>query len=166
MDNDQYSATITAIGDDEERGHNVTVEFGMCSSYPNYYNYEICIDTYDVQSVSGTAIPGRVELSCTFVEGSQVKNCILTIYRTLQNGVEIFIANVTITRENPQTSRCVSNLELGEYVIRQVTEVESDGQVTIHRRRYVLSLMITEPAPTTTSESTMLTPGYLVIACK
>ena len=28
--NEQYSATITAINADGERGHNVTVEFGKC----------------------------------------------------------------------------------------------------------------------------------------
>ena len=108
--------------------------------------------------MSGTAIAGGLELSCTFAEGSQTQSCILTIYRTLENGVGIFIANMTInrsSRENPQTSGWISNLELGEYVIRQVTEVESNGQITIHRRRDVLYLMITEPAPTT-SESTML----------
>ena len=66
----------------------------------------------------------------------------------------MFIANITINRslrENPQTGRRILNLDIGEYVIRQA---EGDGQVTIYRRRDVLSLMITEPARTTTSEST------------
>ena len=52
-----------------------------------------------------------------------------------------------------------------------VAEVKSDGQdlsytgIIIHRRRDVLDLSVTEPAPHTTSESTMLThaPGCLVI---
>ena len=52
-----------------------------------------------------------------------------------------------------------------------VAEVKSDGQdrsntgIIIHRRRDVLDLSVTEPAPNTTSESTMLTyaPGCLVI---
>ena len=77
--------------------------------------------------------------------------------------MEIFIANVTISRENAQTSGQVLSLELGEYVVREVAEVESDGQVTIHRRRDVLSLVITEPAPTTTTESSMLMQGCLFI---
>ena len=119
------------------------------------------IDTYDIQSVDGRAIAGGLELSCTFAEGSQAQSCILTIYRVLENGVEI-ISNITISRENPRVSGQVSNLELGEYVVREVAEVESDGQITIHRRRDVLKLVITEPAPTT-SESTMLIPGWLFI---
>ena len=128
--------------------------------------YHFCIDTYDVQSVSGTAIAGGLELSCTFAEGSQAQSCILTIYRTmpLENGMEMFAMNITISRENPQTSGRVSNLELGEYVVREVAEVESDGQVTTHRRRDVLKLVITQPSPAATSESTMLTPGCLFIA--
>ena len=125
------------------------------------------IDTYDVQSVSGTAIAGGLELSCIFAEGSQAQSCILTIYRILNSetrkSMEIFIANVTISRENAQTSGQVLSLELGEYVVREVAEVESDGQVTIHRRRDVLSLVITEPAPTTTTESSMLMQGCLFI---
>ena len=109
-------------------------------------NYHFCIDTYDVQSVNGIAIAGGLELSCTFAEGSQAQSCILTIYRrmSLENAMEIFTANITISRENPQTSGRVSNLELGEYVVREVAEVESDGQVTIHRRRDVLKLVITQ----------------------
>ena len=131
-------------------------------------NYHFCIDTYDVQSVSGIAIAGGLELSCTFAEGSQAQSCTLTIYKTmsLENGMEIFIVNITIGRENPQISGRVSNLELGEYVVREVAEVESDGQVTIHKRRDVLKLVITQPSPATTSESIMLTPGCLVIASK
>ena len=128
--------------------------------------YHFCTDTYDVQSVSGTAIAGGLELSCTFAEGSQTQSCILTIYKTmsLENGMEMFTVNITISRENPQTSGRVSNLELGEYVVREVAEVESDGQVTTHRRRDVLKLVITQPSPATTPESAMLTPGRLFIA--
>ena len=129
-------------------------------------NYHFCTDTYDVQSVSGIAIAGGLELCCIFAEGSQAQSCILTIYRTmsLENAMEIFTANITISRENPQTSGRTSNLELGEYVVRKVAEVESDRQVTTHRRRDVLKLVITQPSPATTSKSTMLTPGCLDIA--
>ena len=126
-------------------------------------NYHFCIDTYDVQSVSGIATPGGLELSCTFADGSQAQSCILTIYQILENGIKIFIANITISRENPQVSGGIANLELGEYVIREVIEVENDGQLTIHRRRDVQKLVITELAPATTSESTMLIPGCLFI---
>ena len=77
--------------------------------------------------------------------------------------MNVSIANISISRENPQTNGRVSNLELGEYVIGEVAEVESDGQVTIHRRKDVLKLVITESAPTTTIESTMFTQGCLFI---
>ena len=167
MVNEQYSATITAISTDGERGHIVIVEFGMCCILwlIIIIFFYCCIDTYDVQSVSGIAIPGGLELNCTFAERSQAQSCILTIYRTisLENSMEIFIANITISREHPQTSGRVSNLELGQYVVREVAEVESNGKVTIHRRRDVLSLIITEPAPTTTSESSTLMQGCLFI---
>ena len=125
----------------------------------------IFLDTYDVQSVSGRAIAGGLELSCTFAEGSQAQSCILTIYRILENGMERFITNASIRRVNPQTSGQVLNLDLGEYVVREVAEVESGGQVTIHRRRDVRKLSVTEPAPVTTSASTMLTPGCSFIVC-
>ena len=167
MDNEQYSATITTINADGERGHNVTVEFGKCCIlFLLIINYHFCIDTYDVQSVSGIAIAGGLELSCMFAEGSQAQSCTLTIYKTmsLENGMEMFTVNITISRENPQTSGRVSNLELGEYVVREVAEVETDGQVTTHKRRDVLKLVITQPSPATTSKSIMLTPGCLVIA--
>ena len=165
--NEQYSATITTINADGERGHNVTVEFGKCCIlFLLIINYHFCIDTYDIQSVNGIAIAGGLELSCTFADGSQAQSCILTIYWILENGMEIFIANITISRENSQASGGIEKRELGEYVIREVAEVESDGQVTIHRRRDVLKLVITQPSPATTSESTMLIPGCLVIASK
>ena len=92
-------------------------------------------------------IAGGLQLSCTFAEGSQAQSCILIIYRILENGMDIFIMNVSISRGNPQTNGRVSNLELGEYVVREVAEVESDGQVTIHNRRNVLEFSVTEPAP-------------------
>lgn len=126
-------------------------------------NFSIMSGTYDVQSVSGVAIPGGLELNCVFTEGSQAQSCILTIYMILEGGMDKLIANVSISRENPQTSGQVLNLDLGEYVIRSVAEVENDGQVTTHRRRDILELSITEPAPATTSIPTMLTQGYSFI---
>ena len=109
--------------------------------------------------MSGRAIAGGLELSCTFAERSQAQSCILTVYRVFENGMELFVANISISRVNPQTSGRVLNLEVGEYVVREVAEVESDGQVTIHRRRDVLELSITEPSSTKTTDSTMLTPA-------
>ena len=163
------SIIITVVSGDGERGHNMIVVFGtycilstfrLISSHIKYNNYcHCCTDTYDVQSVRGRTIPGGLELSCTFAEGSQVQSCILTIYRIHKNGMEILIANVSIGREKPQASGQVSNLRLGEYVVREVAEVESDGEVTIHRRRDVLKLVLTEPATAITSVSTMSTPG-------
>ena len=122
----------------------------------------ILLGTYDVQLVSGRALAGGLELSCTFAEGSQAQGCILTIYRILENDMERFITNISISRVNPQTSGQVTNLDLGEYVVREVAEIESDGQVTIHTRRDVLKLLVAEPAPITTSASTTLTPGVIV----
>ena len=108
--------------------------------------------------MSGRAIPGGLELDCTFAKRSQAQGCILTISRVLEGGMDRFVMNVSITRVNSHSSGRVLNLDLGEYIIIKVAEVESDGQVTTHNRRNVLILLITELAPITTSEL-MLTPG-------
>ena len=102
--------------------------------------------------MSGRAIPGGLELNCTFADGSQAQGCILTISRILESGMDRFIVNVSITRVNSHSIGQVLNLDLGEYVVREVAEVESDGQVTTHRRRnIILTLLITERGPITTS---------------
>ena len=102
-------------------------------------------DTYDVQSVNGRPIAGGLELSCTFAEGSQAQSCILTIC----NGTYLEICrNISISREDPQTSGRLKGLDPGLYTIRKVAEVESDGQVTVHRRIVVLELQITESVTT------------------
>ena len=93
----------------------------------------IDIDTYDVQSVSGRAIPGGLELDCTFAEGSQAQSCILTVCR-LENGMEEYCMNLTIVRENLQQSKQLTGLQPGLYTIKNVTEVESDGSMTLLRR--------------------------------
>ena len=108
--------------------------------------------------MNGSAIAGGLELSCTFAEGSQAQSCILAICR-MENSMEVSCMNITISREEPQISGRQTNLQPGLYVVREVAEVESDGQVTIHGRRDVLELMITELLPTIIS--TMA--GYLVI---
>ena len=77
MVNEQYSAVITDVNTNGESLYNVTVEFGMYTAAHVNCNCILsiirelslhlhdCTDTYDVQSVHGSAI---LELSCTFVE--------------------------------------------------------------------------------------------------
>ena len=105
------------------------------------------------------AIAGGLELNCVFAEGSQAQSCILTIYMILEGGMDTIIASVSINRGNSQENRQVLNLDLGEYVVRSVAEVESDGQVTTHRRRDILKVSVTEPTPATSSISTVLRRG-------
>ena len=101
--------------------------------------------------MSGIAIAGGLELTCTFAKGSQAQSCILTVCR-MENGMEVSCMNITISREKPQMSGRRTTLQPGLYVVREVAEVESDGQVTMLRlRRNILELMITEPSLTTTS---------------
>ena len=106
-------------------------------------------DTYDVQSVSGRAIPGGLNLSCTFVEGSQAQSCILTV--CIDGTRPEICRSINVSREDPQTSGHLIGLEPGLYTVREVAEIESDGQVTVHIRRDVLKLQITKPLSTTTS---------------
>ena len=103
--------------------------------------------------MSGRAIPGGLELNCTFADGSRAQSCTLTISRILipEDGTDRFIVNVSITRVNSHSSGQILNLDLGEYVVREIAEVESDGQVTTHRRRSILTLLITELAPIKTT---------------
>ena len=56
-------------------------------------------DTYDVQSVSGRVIPGGLELSCTFAEGSQAQSCIITLHRIVENGMEFHCEHIHQQRE-------------------------------------------------------------------
>ena len=86
--------------------------------------------TYDVQAVSIGSIPGGLELSCTFASGSQARSCVLTVCRVVVNE---FIAclNITITRNDNTVTKMVD--QLGEYRIREVAEIESDGEMTTVR---------------------------------
>ena len=120
----------------------------------------IDVDTYDVQSVSGRAKPGGLELDCTFAEGSQAQSCILTVCR-LENGMEEYCMNLTIIRENFQQSGQLIGLQPGLYTVKNVTEVESDGSVTLLRRTDELQLTTTEPSHTTALIETV--PGGLSI---
>ena len=111
--------------------------------------------------MSGRAIPGGLELDCTFAQGSQAQSCILTVCR-LENGMEEYCMNLAIIRENLQQSGQLTGLEPGLYTVKNVIEVESDGSVTLHRRTDVLQLTITEPPPTTAPTRTI--SGNLFIA--
>ena len=101
------------------------------------------IDTYDVQLVNGTEIPGGLELNCIFAEGSQAQSCILTICR-MESEVEESCKNISISKGKNSESGQVNNLLPGLYTVRQVAEVESNGQLTIHRKKNVLEFTVTE----------------------
>ena len=104
------------------------------------------IDTYDVQLVNGTVLPqdGGVELSCTFAEGSRAQSCILSVCR-MEGDIEEPCRNITINREENTVNQQIISLEPGLYIIREVAEVESDGQLTVHREKNVLELRVNEP---------------------
>ena len=99
--------------------------------------------------MSGRAIPGGLELSCTFAEGSQAQSCILTVCR-MENGTEESCKNVTISREESTEGQEIKHFRPGLYIIIKVAEVENNGELTIHRKRNVLELRVTEPPPLTT----------------
>ena len=109
----------------------------------------------------GSALADGLELSCIFAEGSQAQSCILKVCR-VKNGTVVHVPckNITISREDQaQPNGQLTNLQPGVYVVREVAEVESDGQVTIHRTKDVLELVITESQPS----ATFTTPGCLLI---
>ena len=110
--------------------------------------------------MTGRAIPGGLELNCTFAEGSQAQSCVLRVCR-IENDTEK-CKNLSIRRESPQKSSQLTGLQPGYYVVKNVTEIESDGSMTIHRRTDVLQLNITEPPPTAAPTVTM--SGDLLIA--
>ena len=122
----------------------------------------VYVETYDVQSVSGRAIPGGLELDCTFAEGSRAQSCILTVCR-LENVVEEYCMNLTSVKENLQKSGQLTGLQPGLYIVKNVTEVESDGSVTLLRRTDVLQLTITEPPPTTAPTGIISSSLFTVI---
>ena len=67
----------------------------------------------------------------------------------------------TINREDQVLAQKVTNLQSGLYTVREVAEIESDGQVTIHKLKDVLELLITEHLSSTTSTS--MTFRYQVV---
>ena len=88
------------------------------------------LGTYDVQSVNISAISGGLNLSCTFVSGSQAQSCLLTVC-SVEDGSSC-ITNTTITRNggSPTFTKQVTNLPPGMYTVTQVAEKERDGEVT------------------------------------
>ena len=104
--------------------------------------------------MSGRAIPGGLELDCTFAEGSRAQSCILTVCR-LENGMEEYCMNLTIVRENLPLNRQLTGLQPGLYTVKNVTEIESDDSVTLLRIIIDLKLTITEPPPTTAPTGTI-----------
>ena len=112
--------------------------------------------------MSGRTIPGGLELDCIFAERSQAQSCILTVCR-LEDSVEEYCMNLTIVRENLQQSGQLTGLQPGLYMIKNVTEIESDGSVTLHRRTDALQLTITESPPTTVTAPIGTISGGLFI---
>ena len=96
--------------------------------------------------MNGTVLPqdGGVELSCTFAEGSRAQSCILSVC-IMEDDIEEPCMNITINREENTTNQQIINLQPGLYIIREVAEVESDGQLTVHRKKNVLELRVNEP---------------------
>jgi hypothetical protein len=78
--------------------------------------------------------------------------------------MEEYCMNLTIVRENLQQSGQLTGLQPGLYTVKNVTEVESDGSMTLHRRTDALQVNITEPLPT--SDPTGTNSGGLYIHCK
>ena len=112
--------------------------------------------------MSDRAIPGGLELDCPFAEGSRAQSCILTVCR-LENGMEEYCMILTIVRESHQQSGQLTGLQPGLYIVKNVTEVESDGSVTLLRRTVVLQLTITEPPPTILPTKTISSSLFIVI---
>ena len=70
--------------------------------------------------------------------------------------------NLTIVRKNLQQSVQLTGLQPALYTVKNVTEIESDGSMTLLRRTDALQLNITEPSPTTAPTGTI--SGGLFIA--
>ena len=107
-----------------------------------------------IESVSGSVIDEGLELSCAFANGSQTQSCILTVCR-LKNSTtdkELCI-NVTIPRDSQShmSSKRLTNLHLGQYVISLVGQINCDGGVTVLRTTSVsITLIITGTVATYT----------------
>ena len=84
------------------------------------------------------------------MSGSQAQSCLLTVVYiyTVEDGSS-YIPNTTITRNGGSLTftKPVTNLPPGLYTIRQVAEVERDGEVTVVRGIAVREVYVTA-APT------------------
>ena len=131
----------------------------------HYFCDILCTGTYDIQSVSGSAIAGGLELSCTFATGSQARSCVMTISGLRDDCNRITDENVTIARSNNllTSSGQKTVFCLGVYTITEVFEVESDGTVTTVESIDPLPIEVTDLPPVTTTSST--TPGYCSFFC-
>ena len=71
--------------------------------------------------------------------------------------MEEYCVNLIIDRGSLQQSVQLTGLQPGLYTVKNVTEVESDGSVTLLRRTVELQLNITstEPPPTTAPTGTI-----------
>jgi hypothetical protein len=76
--------------------------------------------------------------------------------------MEEYCMNFTIVRGSLQQNGQLTGLQPGVYTVKNVTEVENDGSMTLHRRTDILQLNITEPPPTTAPTGVMT--GGLFIA--
>ena len=88
------------------------------------------IGTYDVQEVSISALPGAVEIRCSFLVGSMARGCRVTVCRLRIDG-EVDMQrcwNMTLDRSIP-TER-LRGLEEGSYRITEVADVEDGGEIT------------------------------------
>ena len=145
-----YCANIVTDGIEKS---SATIEFSKLSDLLKFSLKRslYCTGTYDVQAVSIESIPGGLELSCTFASGSQARSCVLTVCR-VENEVidEGSCVNITITRNENTATKMVD--QLGEYRIREIAEIERDGEMTTVRIIDSLQPAIVTVLPTTTSE--------------
>ena len=117
------------------------------------------LGTYDVQSVSGSAMAEGRELNCIFAEGSQAQGCILMICNSS------LCINVTIRRDSQSNFiEQVNQLQFGDYTVTAVAEIEEDGKVTSLRTKDALELMITFPPLEPVTTESMRPGNYRLIS--
>ena len=116
--------------------------------------YILSSGTYDVQSVSASAIAGGLELSCTFATGSQARSCVLTVCRVEDNSIlKESCTYSTISRNNNSLTSIKQEpiSTSGMYSIVQVGEVESSGRVTVVELMGEISILYLPPVSTTST---------------
>ena len=126
-------------------------------------NFSIFSGTYDVQSVScysSTRWTGAELCICWGITSSNLYTDYLYDTRGWHEQIHCECVHQHAGRTLRKVDEC-QTLTL-ENVIRSVAEVERDGQVTTHRRRDILKLLVTELAPATTSTTTALINFFIV----